>query len=304
MRIGRELRRKAAAERLIGALPKEHRVIASDLYSKDHSVRSVAIYRLEKLGLKSAIPLIEKMLKDPDGIVRLNAVRALASLGSRKSVPLIEKIMLNDAQIYTVNGALTTLAELGSVKSIPSIELVLAGKFRAHEIDRKSDSWANIFVVSTLGKLTRLKNSQFFERLDSCLGKEQKRDGYSVSLHKNYYFRVYPETQWGEIEGRNKGARVLKIKVGGQTKCVLGFIGNSIIFTQIVGDVAKRGEMYELAVKEYLKIVKPLLLKGERAYMEVQGNHQHLKPLRDRFCNNIGVINTSKRRVREILEGT
>ena len=188
--------------------------------------------------------------------------------------------------------AIDYFSELGIAKAIPHIQKCLKDSSRPIR--------AQAFLA--LGKLSALKNKNFFKRLDRQLGKEIQKNGISIILKARHEFPdgfVYPSDTLPGAHAR----RVLEIRSNGKGICVIGFFGNTIEVIQGIPVGFKLGKYFETAVNEYLNLLKPVISPANPAYLNdtLYGAFSVYRFILERYFDQAGILNFKKHRVKIIF---
>jgi HEAT repeat protein len=102
-----------AAECLIPYLGSENVALRNDVI--------VALQEMQQL----ALPLVEKLLENPDADIRIFAINILARIHDLQVPALLMHVIEHDTHINVWSAAIEAIAELGTPEMIPTIEASL-----------------------------------------------------------------------------------------------------------------------------------------------------------------------------------
>lgn len=228
-----------------------------------------------------------KALKSGDSIALQDSLNVLTAKKNRRIFPHVGNLLSHQSPLVR-SSALRYFSGLSLVESLPLVRAAFRDK--------------SVGVVKTagfcIGKLTYLKNKKFFDSIFSLAGKEIKRPAYSVLLKRSH---VFPD-KWNWGPNDHPGAGVLQISLSGKPICMLGFQGNVVHFLQGFPGRGPVGQYFEVAVDEYLKLVREMVSKENPVYFLMDDAYPHYRGIRDRYCDKFGVLNFNRERVKRIFE--
>jgi HEAT repeat protein len=112
-----------------------------NLKSSNVVIKKEAIYRLGKLQIKEAVPVMISLLNSDSAEIRPDIIEALGKIGDRAAVNSIIA-RLNDDNLSVRGKAIEALGKLGDRRAVPALVSVLEQKDKKNESEVLIAIWA------------------------------------------------------------------------------------------------------------------------------------------------------------------
>jgi 3',5'-cyclic AMP phosphodiesterase CpdA len=133
-------------------------VLVKVLEDPDFSVRGRTVEALGKIGSAAVIPVLVKALEDPDDYVRWSAVDTLGKIGSDAVIPGLVKA-LEDPRYYVRWRAAEALGKIGSAAGIPGLVKALEDQYSGVHW-RAAEALGNIGSAAAIPGLVKALEDQ------------------------------------------------------------------------------------------------------------------------------------------------